>query len=99
MSNNTEKMLSITSHQRSANHNHREVLCNSLRKDIITNTGNKNSLEGKREVRIVIHWCGKHKEMLIAHTPMTFPSKAQIEMTDQGKRNQDRKKGELVHLG
>lgn len=52
------------SHQGSANHNHREVLCNSLRKDIITNTGNKNSVEGKREVRVVIHCCWKHKEML-----------------------------------
>lgn len=57
-------MLSITSHQGRSNHDHSEVLHNFLRKDIITNTGNKNSLEGKREVRIVVHCCWKHKEML-----------------------------------
>lgn len=57
-------MLSITSHQGRSNHDHSEVLHNFLRKDIITNTGNKNSLEGKREIRIVVHCCWKHKEML-----------------------------------
>lgn len=59
-------MLSITSHQGRANQDHSEVLCNSLRENIITNTDNKNSLEGKREVRIFIYCCWKHKEMLLS---------------------------------